>query len=134
MRARCLAPLLLCLTAFDGVAGGLAVDAGIGAAYGVPVGPGGLGEPWIACQPPAACLDAIELRIELKRFRRAQELRAGATANADAPPGAAAIGPYGSRRYVPPPTPEANIQPAYRGASRLRPEYDEPVRAGTDTH
>ena len=33
-------------------------------------------------------------------------------------------GTWGLQRYVPPVTSEANIQPAYRGASQLRPEYE----------
>ena len=79
--------------------------------------------PWFSCTPPY-CLDAVQLRLELGRLRRMQELRERATQ-----PEPRIYGPgdgtWGFWRYMPPATSEANIQPALRGASQLRPEYEQ---------
>jgi hypothetical protein len=64
------------------------------------------------------------MRVELERDRRMQELRELATPSAP-PIYRPGDGPWGPQRYIPPTTPEANIQPAYRSTSQLRPEYQQ---------
>jgi hypothetical protein len=83
--------------------------------------------PSFACAPPNRCGDTIRLRVELERYRRMQELREQ-PAQSDSRTYARDFGPWGQQRYVPPPTPEANIQPAYRDASRLRPEFEPSIQ------
>ena len=110
--------------------GGVAIGGGIGVYYGVPfyVTPFALDMyyyyPWFGCAPLYGCRDPVQVRIELERDRRMQELRERATQREvrfDGP----GDGPWGRQRYVPPATPEGNIQPAYRGTSQLRPEYEQ---------
>ena len=76
------------------------------------------------CAPGYRCRDPIQSRLELERYGRAQELRERAT-QIDPRIYGPDYGPWGPQRYIPPATPEANIQPAYRGASRLRSEYEQ---------
>jgi len=94
--------------------------------YGVPL-ERGMYDPWFSCTPPYRCRDPVRLRLELERHRRMQELRERATQPEPRiyEPG---DGIWGLQRYIPPATPEANIQPAYRGASQLRPEYEQSAR------
>jgi len=81
--------------------------------------------PWSPCGT-TACVDdpylrrAIRRELELHEHLRELEERARR--------GAAPAEPlYGARRDVPPPTPEAQVQPAYRGSGEVRPEFS---RAG----
>ena len=94
---------------------------GLGAYYGLP--PYGMYDPWFDCAPPYRCADPVRLRIELERYRRLQELRERATPREPHTYGPG-VGPWGPQRYMPPPTPEANIRPEYRDKSKLRPEYE----------
>jgi hypothetical protein len=95
---------------------------GVSPYYGVPLARG-IYHPWFSCTPPYRCRDPVQLRLELERDRRMQELRERATQPEPRIYGPV-DGPWGLQRYIPPATPEANIQPAYRGASQLRPEYE----------
>ena len=120
---------LLATVVLQAEAGGVAIGAGFRGFYGVPYAYGvpfgyGLYDPWFSCLPPYFCRDPWQLRVELERERRMQELRELATPSAPRAYGLG-DGPWGWQRYIPPPTPEANIQPAYRGVSQLRPEYEQ---------
>src|SRR6478609_576004 len=106
--------LAMCL-----VAGSINAAGGVGAYYSVPIGHG-FYDLRFDCLPRYGCYDPVRSRIELERFRRSQELRHAATP-IDPLPAAASDGPWGLQRYIPPATREADIQPAYRGSSRLRP-------------
>lgn len=68
------------------------------------------------CLAPLGCADYEQLRRFLDRYER----NYGQRFAADKP----ALQPPAQRRDVPP-TPEAQIQPAYRGASQLRPEFEQ---------
>ena len=113
------------------VAAGAGVYWGWGG-YGPPYAPfrygwyryGGV-DPWNPCGA-GACVDdpylrrAIRRELELQEHLRELEDRARR--------GIAPDGPlYGARRDWPPPTPEAEVQPAYRGSGEVRPEFS---RAG----
>jgi hypothetical protein len=81
--------------------------------------------PWSPCGT-SACVDdpylrrAIRRELELHEHLRELEERAKR--------GFAPADPlYGSRRDWPPPTPQAQVQPAYRGSGEVRPEFS---RAG----
>ena len=76
-----------------------------------------------ACALPYRCRDAIEVRIELERYRHMQALREQGT-QPETNMNGASDGPWGRPRYLPAATPEANIQPAYRGKSQLLPQYE----------
>lgn len=69
------------------------------------------------------CVDSNRLRLQLRRELRAQALRD----DRDGALARRAVGPspslYRSPRYVPPPTPAAQVQPRYRGSGDIRPEY-----------
>jgi hypothetical protein len=121
VRCHTLLGTLLATAALHAAPGNLAIGGGVGAYYGVPLARG-IYDPWFSCSP-YWCRDPVQLRLELERHRRMQELRERATQ-----PEPRIYGPvYGTsglHRYVPPVTSEANIQPAYRGASQLRPEYE----------
>lgn len=71
------------------------------------------------CLMPQNCPDYEQMRRFLDRYERNH-------GQLFAPQGPA-VEPLAQRRNVAP-TPEANIQPAYRAASQIRPEYDQ---AGT---
>jgi len=60
---------------------------------------------------------AVRREIQSQELRRELELRAG--------DGSARGGErvYGVRRDPPPPTPESELQPRYRGAGEVRPEF-----------
>lgn len=73
--------------------------------------------PW-GCAPGVRnCISQEELRIILERQRRFDILRQ------DAP--AAGVWPVPQVRQLPPPTPESEVQPAYRGSGAIRPEFNE---------
>jgi hypothetical protein len=98
--------LLLC--------GGLPAGAQAGRWIGAP-------EHGWACHPFATCadaLDALERRIE-----RRERQRRGQSSEPAPPRHAGDTSPWGAPRALPPPTPESEIQPDYREASRLRPEF-----------
>ena len=122
VRCRTLLGTLLATATLHAAAGDFAIGVGVGAYYGVPLARG-MYYPWFSCTPPYGCRDPVQLRLELERHQRMQELRERATQ-----PEPRIYGPgdgiWGLQRYIPPPTPEGNIQPAYRGASQLRPEYE----------
>jgi len=67
--------------------------------YGVPLARG-MYDPWFSCTPPYRCRDPIQLRLELERHRRMQELRERATQ-----PEPRIYGPgdgiWGLQRYIP---------------------------------
>lgn len=122
-RCRILLGTFLATAILHAAAGDLAIRGGVGAFYGVPL-VWGMYDPWFICTPPYLCGDPFQMRIELERDRRRQELRERATQSAPRIYGPG-DGPWGRQRYIPPATPEAHIQPAYRGASKLRPEYEQ---------
>jgi hypothetical protein len=84
-------------------------------------------DPLFRCTVPYRCGDSIQSRLELERYRRMQDLRDGPTPS-DPRVSGPNYGPWGPQRYLPPPTPDANIQPAYRDASRLRPEFQPSIQ------
>jgi hypothetical protein len=122
VRCRTLLGTLLAAATLHAAAGELAMGGGVSPYYGVPLARG-MYHPWFSCTPPYRCRDPVQLRLELERDRRMQELRERATQPEPRIYGPG-DGPWGLQRYIPPATPEANIQPAYRGASQLRPEYE----------
>ena len=86
----------------------------------------GHGGPWIggACGGYAygygyGCGLGPDFRIQLRRELRFQALREGD------PPATQPAFPL-FQRDLPPPTPESDIQPAYRDASQIRPEFRRP--------
>jgi hypothetical protein len=82
----------------------------------------GYGGPWIggACGGYGyGCGLGPDYRTQLRRELRLQELREGS------PPATYPADPW-SQRDLPPPTPESEIQPAYREASQIRPEFRRP--------
>lgn len=109
------------------VVGGAAVWPG--PAYG-PVVPYGYGiyAPWPLYAPwgPCGvgfCGDSIALRRYIARELRRQEL-------ADAPEAPSGGGfarpgesPFGPPRYLPPPTPDSEVQPRYQGSGEVLPQY-----------
>lgn len=123
IRCRTLLRTLLVTAALQAAAGDLAIGGGVGAYYGVPPARS-MYYPWFSCTAPYRCHDPVQLRLELERYRRMQELREQATQPEPRAYGPG-DGPWGPQRYIPPATPEANIQPAYRGTSLLRPEYEQ---------
>ena len=105
---------------------GAAIGGGVGwmwPGYG-PNGPYPYGgyAPWSTCWP-GPCADGIWLRSAIRRDLQQQELRRELERRAGAgfPQGGDSL--YGAPRYVPPPTPESQVQPAYRGSGDVRPEY-----------
>lgn len=122
IRCRVLLSALLITATLPAAAIELLTGRGIGAYHDVILARG-MYDPWISCTPPYGCRDPVQLRLELERSLRMQELRERATQSEPRYPGPA-DGPWGLQHYIPPATPESNIQPAYRGASKLRPEYE----------
>ena len=100
-----------------------AIGGSAGAYYGVPLARG-MYALWFSCTAPYWCRDSLQLRLELERQRRMEELRERAT-QPEPRIYEPIYGTSGLQRYIPPATPEANIQPEYRGASQLRPEYEQ---------
>jgi hypothetical protein len=78
--------------------------------------------PWGPCVT-GACFGDMEVRRAVRREMQVQELRR----ELDAQASGAAAGSTGSihpePRYLPPPTPESHLQPAYRGTGDVRAEY-----------
>jgi hypothetical protein len=78
--------------------------------------------PWGACGP-GACVDNPYLRRAIQRelarleYLRELEERAPRGFQSHRTP------LYGARGDWPPPTPEAQVQPAYRGSGEIRPEF-----------
>lgn len=105
-------------------AGGAAV---VGVAQVGPVwlGPGWpVATPWLypgACLPYGRCFGA-----PWDERRQRQRAAAPEPPPADADLWGAAGSPWGYVRRLPPPTPESQIQPRYRDASTIRPEYGGP--------
>ena len=126
IRCRTLLGTLLVTATLHAAAGELAIGGRVGMYYGVPLARG-MYDPWFSCNPPYRCSNSVQLRLELERDRRMQELRERATQPEPRIYGPV-YGTWGLQRYIPPATPEANIQPAYRGASQLRPEYEQSPR------
>jgi hypothetical protein len=122
IRCRTLLGMLLVTATLHAVAGDLVIGRRLGAYYGVPLA-GGIYDPWVSCTSPYRCRDPVQMRLELERDLRMQELRERATQTEQRIYGSG-DGPWGPQRYIPPATPEANIMPAYRGTSQLRPEYE----------
>jgi hypothetical protein len=93
------------------------------APYGYAIyGPWPLYAPWDPCRA-GACVDSFALRRYIAREIRRQELAnlpesSGATAFAR--PGES---PFGMPRYLPPPTPESEIQPRFRGSGEVLPRF-----------
>lgn len=77
--------------------------------------------PWASCMH-WPCVDGGQLRRDFRREMRAQELRRTLDLRADreAP---RELQYFGMPRYLPPPTPESQVQPRYRGSGDVRPEY-----------
>jgi hypothetical protein len=114
-----LAAAVLALPGLDAPAATFAVGGEwVVAPWGAPYG--ALGAPWWLydgyrpCLSPSNCPDYEQMRRFLERYER----NYGGRFAPDAPVAAVPAQP----RNVPP-TPEAQIQPAYRGASQLRPAY-----------
>ena len=123
IRCRTLLGALFTTATLHAAGGELAIGGRIGTDYGVPLARG-IYDPWFSCTSPYRCRDSVQVRLELERHRRMQELRERAPQ-----PEPHIYGPgggiWGLQRYIPPATPEANIQPAYRGSGQLRPEYEQ---------
>lgn len=84
--------------------------------FGMIAPPAVIYDPWGRCLTPMNCPDYEQMRRFLDRYER----NYGQRFLPDRPPPSLPAGP----RDVPP-TPEGNIQPAYRGASQVRPEFGE---------
>jgi hypothetical protein len=87
-------------------------------APGFPAGrpPAGLIAPPWGCAPGMGnCISREELRIILDRQRRFDLLKQ------DAPASGAGYPPQ--VRHLPPPTPDSEVQPAYRESGSIRPEF-----------
>ncbi len=78
--------------------------------------------PWGPCGA-GACVDDPYLRRAIRReLAHLEHLRdLEERAQGGLPP--YAVPPYGVRGDWPPPTPEAQVQPAYRGSGEIRPEF-----------
>lgn len=113
--------------------GGPAISIGMGAWVGPGVWVPGApytwwwGDPYWAGPIYWPYYDPMLLRVELERMERLRWLReaAGERSPPQAPGNLwdGGAGPWGYVKRIPPPTPESEIQPAYRGASQIRPEY-----------
>ena len=79
--------------------------------------------PWGPCSAGAAWVDdpflrrAIQRELAQHEYLRELEERAQRGLQSYRTP------PYGARGDWPPPTPEAQVQPAYRGSGEIRPEF-----------
>jgi hypothetical protein len=93
--------------------------------------PYGVYAPWMTCAP-GFCPDALELRRVIRReLQRQENLRElEETQGGFSRPGESIrVIP----RYLPPPTPDWQVQPGYRGSGDVRPEYGNAGRAKTST-
>jgi hypothetical protein len=81
----------------------------------------GYGGPWIGWPCGGyGCGLGLDYRTQLRRELRLQELREVG------PPAAYPAYPF-AQHFLPPPTPMSEIQPAYREASQIRPEFRRPI-------
>jgi len=124
-------------------AGGAAISIGVGTSAGLPLGvlyapyEWRWGDPYWAPYWAGSIYwphhDPLRLRIELDRMERSRSLRVGPDewASRQAPENLwdGGSSPWGYVKRVPPPTSEQNIQPEYRGASQIRPEYQRGERS-----
>jgi hypothetical protein len=84
--------------------------------------PAGLIAPPWGCAPGQSdCIGRAELRLILERQRRFELLKQDASGVQPAP--VSGIWQVPQARNLPPPTPESQIQPAYRDSSVVRPEF-----------
>ncbi len=123
---RILLATLLAVQAIAAAAGGFVVGGGVlvGPApyygYGWAVPPSIIYDSFGRCLAPMNCPDYEQLRRFLDRYAR----NYGGRIAADQP----ALAVPAQARDVPP-TPAANIQPQYRGASQIRPEFEQAGKA-----
>jgi hypothetical protein len=68
-------------------------------------------------------VDSVELRRAVRRELQLQELRRELEADSVAGALRGRGSAFGVRRDPPPPTPESEMQPRYRGSGEVRPEY-----------
>lgn len=81
--------------------------------------------PWWGPCGPRFCGDSVALRRYIAQEIRRQELAAGADsagAGGFARPGES---PFGPPRYLPPPTPQSEIQPRFQGSGEVLPQFRE---------
>jgi hypothetical protein len=102
-------------TAASYVVGGEVIIGPWLAPYGTVVVPSTIYDSFGPCLSPRNCSDYEQMRRFLDRYER----NYGARFAPDKPVFAAPVQP----RDVPP-TPEADIQPGYQGASQIRPEFE----------
>ncbi|WP_313950641.1 hypothetical protein [Accumulibacter sp.] len=119
MHAPSLLAAVIALTAVESTAGDFVVrgDVILGSRfspYGAAFPPTIVYDPLWACLSPLSCADYEQLRRFLDRYER----NYGNRFTVDPP----AFQPQPPRRDVPP-TPAAHIQPRYRDASQIRPEF-----------
>jgi hypothetical protein len=97
--------------------------------YG-PVAPYAYGvyAPWGPC-PAGRCADPASVRRYIAREIRFQELRSAAEAPAGGGFARPGESPFSAPRYLPPPTPDSEIQPRYQGSGDLLPEFREAGQA-----
>ena len=88
--------------------------------YG-PFGYGWIG-PWGPCGA-GACVDGPHLRRAIQRELAQLEYLRELDERAQRGLQSYGLPPYGARGDWPPPTPEAQVQPAYRGSGEIRPEF-----------
>jgi hypothetical protein len=88
--------------------------------YG-PFGYGWIG-PWGPCGA-GACVDGPYLRRAIQRELAQLEYLRELDERAQRGLQSYGLPPYGARGDWPPPTPEAQVQPAYRGSGEIRPEF-----------
>ena len=88
--------------------------------YG-PFGYGWIG-PWGPCGA-GACIDGPYLRRAIQRELAQLEYLRELDERAQRGLQSYGLPPYGARGDWPPPTPEAQVQPAYRGSGEIRPEF-----------
>jgi hypothetical protein len=119
---RLLLGALLGVVTIEALPAGLVSASAIGAYYGASLF-SRINDRSFKCTPTYRCRTQIQWRFDSGRYGRRQEVRERPAQSEPLNDGPA-YGPWGPQRYVPPATPEANIQPAYRSASRLRPEYE----------
>lgn len=64
-----------------------------------------------------------QIRRDIRREMRSQDLRRELELRDGGGSPLGTGGLYGAPRYSPPPTPESQVQPRYRGSGDVRPEY-----------
>lgn len=88
--------------------------------------------PWGVCGP-GACVDNPYLRRAIQRELAQLEYRRELEERAQRGFQSHRIPLYGARGDLPPPTPEAQVQPAYRGSGEIRPEFSGTGRSLQDS-